>query len=315
MEVVAHSTREIVPGHRSAHWNRVVAETYFPLHLTFRDPAGFSGQLERREMGEVSLSRLTTEPLRYERRPTHISLANEEEYLVTLPRRSPVDFRQLGREVRCDPGGFILERGDEPYRFSYDAPNVLSVLKIPKRLLSDKIRDPDRFCARIIEARTGMSALFANMIDQLHRLSLTESRAAAVLGRQAVEVLALVLDERAGENDQVRSSVRAGHLRRAEQVVRGNLSNPGLSPEFVADACGVSKRYLHELFSDTNQTVSQFIRDERLNAAREAIMSQRALGMAEIAYRYGFCDQSQFSRLFKSRFGKTPTEWRKECAA
>lgn len=315
MEVVAHSTREIVPGQRSAHWNRVIAETYFPLHLTFRDPAGFSGQLERRQMGEVSLSRLATEPLQYERRPTHISHAAEEEYLITLPRRSPVDFRQLGREVRCDPGGFILERGDEPYRFAYGAPNVLSVLKVPKRSLSDKIRDPDRFCARIIDARTGLSALFANMMDQLHGLSLTETRAATLLGRQVVEVLAMVLDERAGENEQVRTSVRAGHLRRAEQVVRRNLSNAQLSPEYVADACGISKRYLHELFGDTNQTVSQFIRDERLIAARDALLSQRALGMAEIAYRYGFCDQAQFSRLFKARFGKTPTEWRRDCGA
>lgn len=311
MDVTAHSTDQIRPGQRSAHWNRVIAETYFPLHLTFRDPADFSGTLERRQMGNVSLSRLATAPLQYERRPTHISHTREEEYLITVPRLSPIEFRQIGREVRCDPGGFILERGDEPYRFAYGAPNELSVLKISKKSLSEKVRDPDRFCARIIDARSGLPALFTSMMHQLHSLPLTEARAAEVLGRQMVEVFALALDEAAGDDQQVRTSVRAGHLRRAEQVVRKHLSNPALSPEFVADACGISKRYLHELFSDTNQTVSQFIREERLIAARDMIESSPGLSMAEIAYRFGFCDQAQFSRLFKAKFGLAPSDWRK----
>lgn len=312
MELTAHSTSQIVPGQRSAHWVRVISETYFPLHLTFRDAATFTGQLERRQMGDVSLSRLATEPLQYERRPTHISHTCEEEYLVTVPRLSPVEFRQLGREVRCDPGGFILERGDEPYRFAYGAPNELSVLKISRKALAEKIRDPDRLCARIIDARTGLASLFTNMMGQLHSLPLTEGRAASVLGRQMVEVLAIALDDTAGEDQQVKTAVRAGHLRRAEQIIRRNFPNSALSPDLVADACGISKRYLHELFSDTNQTVSQFIREERLIAARDTIASSPSLGMAEIAYRFGFSDQAQFSRLFRAMFGKTPTDWRRE---
>jgi AraC-like DNA-binding protein len=314
MEIAAHSTDQIVPGQRSAHWNRVIAETYFPLQLTFRDPSEFSGTLERRQMGSVSLSRLATGPLQYERRPTHISHTHEEEYLVTVPRLSPVEFRQLGREVRCDPGGFILERGDEPYRFAYGASNELSVLKISKKSLAEKVRDPDRFCARTIDARSGLPALFTSMMQQLHSLPLSAGRAAEVLGRQMVEVLALALDESAGDDHQVRTAVRAGHLRRAEQVIRKHLSNAALSPEMVAEACGISKRYLHELFGDTNQTVSQFIRDERLVAARDLISMAPSLSMAEVSYRFGFCDQAQFSRLFKSKFGQTPSDWRRDTA-
>lgn len=311
MHVTAHSTDQIAPSQRSAHWSKVIAETYFPLHLRFRDAAGFSGLLERRQMGDVSLSRLQTEALQYERRPTHIAYTTEEEYLITVPRLSPVEFRQIGREVRCDPGGFILERGDEPYRFSYSSANELSVLKVSKKALSEKLRDPDRFCAKVIDARSGLPALFTAMMQQVQALPTTEGRAAEVLGRQMIEVLALTLDETAGDDQQVRTAVRAGHLRRAEQVIRKHLSNPALSPDLVADACGISKRYLHELFGDTNQTVSQFIREERLIAARDLIRSSPGLSMAEIAYRYGFCDQAQFSRLFKARFGMSPSEWRR----
>ena len=79
----------------------------------------------------------------------------------------------------------------------------------------------------------------------------------------------------------------------------------------MADACGISKRYLHELFGDTNQTVSQFIREERLIAARDMIAGAVRLSMAEIAYRFGFSDQAQFSRLFRAKFGMTPSDWRR----
>lgn len=312
MDVISHSTAQIPPARRAAHWNCVIAETYFPLQLTFREPAGFVGQVSRRQLGDVSLSRLATEPLQYERRPNHIGSAQEEEYLITIPRRSPVQFYQIGRDVRCSPGGFILERGDEPYRFSYGAVNELNVLKVPKRALAEKIRDPDRFCAQVVETGEGVAALFAGLMAQLQELDLADAHAGAVLGRQIVEILSLALDGGRDTDETSRSAVCAAHLRRAEHVVRRNLSNPRLNPQMVADACNISKRYLHDLFGQTDRTVSQFIRDERLIAARDAIASSRAITIAEIAYKFGFSDQAHFSRLFKATFGRTPSEWRRE---
>lgn len=312
MEIAVYSTASTAAAQRAAEWSRVIADTYFPLQLTYRDPGGFSGELERRQMGQVSLSRLATGPMQYERHARDIAHNNPEEYLVTVPRRGPVDFSQMGREVRCAPGGLILERGDEPYRFSYTQPNELCVLKVSRPMLLERLRDPDRFCAQTIDARSGLSALLVSMMGHLQALSAAESHAANVLGRQIVEVLALALDERSGPEDAgAVSAVRAGHLRRAERVIRQNLSNPALSPEFVAGQCGISKRYLHELFGDTDKTVAQFIREERLIVARNEIAASQGLALAEIAYRYGFSDQAQLSRLFKSQFGMTPSDWRR----
>ncbi|MDO5630201.1 MAG: helix-turn-helix domain-containing protein [Paracoccus sp. (in: a-proteobacteria)] len=311
MDITAHSTAEMPPEGRAAEWTRVIAETYFPLHLTFAQSDTFTGRLDRRVMGQVSLSRLATAPLQYERQGQHIAHIQDEEYLVTVPHLAPVDFKQLGREVRVAPGGFLIERADEPYRFSYKDPNDLSVLKISRRALAEKLRDPDRFCASAIDASSGLPALFTSMLVQLQSLHLNQGHAAAILGRQIVDVLALALDERAEQDDAAMSPVRAGHLRRAERTVRQNLANPLLSPGFVADICGISKRYLHELFGDTDRTAAQFIREERLIAARDMIASTRGIALAEIAYRFGFSDQAQFSRLFKAQFGMTPSEWRR----
>jgi len=242
MSVTAHSTSLLPSAARAGHWNAVIAKTYFPLHLTYRDAATFDGRLEHQSLGDLSLSRLQTEPVQYERHPRHIAGASEEQYLITIPRRSPVEFRQLGREVRCDPGGFIIERGDEPYRFSYEAANDLCVLKVAKPVLSTRLRNPDRFCALVFNGRDGLGGLFTTMAQHVQAQATSDLAAGAVLGRQLIELLTLTLDRTIDSADVALSSVRAAHLKRAEDVIRRNLSNPDLSPDLVADACGISKR-------------------------------------------------------------------------
>ena len=311
MTLEQYSTDNAAAPHRAAAWSSIIAETYFPLHLSFRSPETFRGRLSRREMGQISVSRLSTEPLQFERRPHHIKSTTEEEYLVTIPLKSPVVFRQLGKEVRCDPGGFILERGDEPYRFSYESCADLYVMKVGRQALADRIHDPDRFCAKVLNGYSGMGALFSSMVQGVHDQEMsTDYRSSSVLTRHLLELLALSLEEVGAEDPGAGSSVRTAHLRRVEQVIRDNLTNPNLSPDMIADLCGISKRYLHELFKDVNGTVSQRIRDRRLLAAKDMMEAQPQKSIAEIAYSFGFSEQAQFSRLFKAAFGETPSGYR-----
>lgn len=307
------STDSTAPQHRSSHWNAVVSESYFPLELQFRDPIHFNGRLSRTSMGHVAMSRLTSDPVLYERRRRHIREARQEEYLVTLPRASAVEFRQLGRDVRCEAGGFIIERGDEPYRFLYDNPNDLFVLKVNRKALSERVRQPDRFCARVIDATQGPAGLFAAMVShaqsEVDRLC---GASAETIGRQLLELLGLALNEAESVTESGYSSVRAAHLMRIERFIQANLKNPDLTPGLIAESCGISKRYLHDLFKDVNGTVSQQIRDQRLIAARDRLQSSRDLSISETAYRFSFSDQAQFSRLFKAKFGVTPSEFQRD---
>ncbi len=310
MTVASHSTKSLPPEGRARHWNAVIAEAYFPLQLTFRDAGAFEGKLALQTLGDLSLSRLQTEPVQYERHAHHIAGTSEEQYLITIPRRSPVAFRQLGREVRCDPGSFIIERGDEPYRFSYDAANDLCVLKVAKTTLANRLRNPDRYCAQVFNGRDGIGGLFTTMAQHVQAQAPDDRPACEMLGRQLIELLSMAIDRNSETAEVAQSAVRAAHLKRAADVIRSNLSNPDLSPDLVAEACGISKRYLHEIFADGNGTVSQHIREQRLIAARNMLQMPNPGAMSDIAYRFGFSDQAQFSRLFKAMFGQTPSAYR-----
>lgn len=314
MTGLSHFSTDDTPlRERSTHWNAVIADAYFPLMLHFRNPLDFSGQLSRMNLGQVGLSRLTSDPVNYERRRRHICESVEEEYLITLPMATAVEFRQLGRDVRCEPGGFLIERGDEPYRFMYEQPNDLFVLKVSKAHLCERIRQPDRFCAQVFDATSGTAGLFRSMAAQAQaKLSGSDASARSVIGRHLLELLSLTLDGAQDANGASNSSVRSAHLARIDRYIRANLGDQDLSPDTIAEACGISKRYLHDLFKDVNGTVSQQIRDQRLQAACDMLRSAPRLPLAEVAYRCGFSDQAQFSRLFKSKYARTPSEYRNE---
>ena len=306
------TTASIAEHDRSRHWHEAIATTYFPLDLQFRDCGSFSGDLTSWHLGEVSLSRLTSEALQYRRLPHHLKSERQEHFLVTVPARSRVFFSQCGKDVRCDPGGFILERSHEPYEFSHAEAADLWVMKVEAKALGGRIRQPDRFCSMQFNAAEGAGGLFSDMLhlipDRFDAMS-TETR--ATVGQQLVDLLVLALkaDERTLTTGN--STVREAHLTRIESFIRKNIGDCELDPETIARGCGISTRYLHELFRDTNQTLGSWIRDQRLEACREALRDPSIhQTVAEIAYRFGFSDQAQFSRAFKAQFGVPPKEFR-----
>jgi AraC-like DNA-binding protein len=308
------TTRGVDAASRSRHWHEAIARTYFSLDLDFGDAARFNGELVSWQLGDVSISRLQSQPLQYRRLPKHLLPERKEEFLVTIPTRSELQFSQCGREVRCNPGGFILERSDEPYIFSHADTADMWVLKVDASALGARIRQPDRFCSYQFDATNGASALFVDMLHLIpRRYGVMNEQVCETVGRQLMDLLALALESDERTLTSHSSAVRASHLTRIDAFLRRHLHDPDLDPHKVANGCGISVRYLHELLRDTNQTLGQWIRDQRLAAAREKLGSAGDKeSIAQIAYRFGFSDHAQFSRAFRAQFGLSPRDYRQQ---
>ena len=303
-----------IPGHRRAvDWRRAIGETYFPLDLDFRDAARFDGALALWQVGDVSLSRLTSEALTYRRNARHLrAAAGEEEYLVTVPVTGPVSFSQCGKDVYCRPGGFILERSHEPYEFAHAAHADLWVLKIAARQLAGRIRAPDRFCSIGFDAADGAGGLLADLLPLLpKRLASLGPESRAAVGRQLVDLVALAVAEDPRTLTSGASAVRAAHLARIEAIVRRRLAEPDLAAGAIAAEAGVSTRYLHDLMRDAGQPLGAWLRALRLEAARATLADPvRRETLAEIAYASGFADHAGFTRAFRTAYGIAPRDHR-----
>jgi AraC-like DNA-binding protein len=300
------------PPYRSRHWHEAIAATYFPLDLQFAEPDRFSGDLSIWQIGDVSLSRNASAALTYRRLRRHLSAEREEQFLVTAPTRSEVVFTQGGSELRCRPGGFFLERSHEPYEFSHSEPAEMWVVKIDAKALAGRIRSPDRFCSVQFDARNGAGGLFTDTLNLIPaRYDTMSDGARSMVGRHLIDLLVLAIEADGRTLTEGSSTVREAHLGRIENFARRNLSRPDLDPDMIARACGISTRYLHKLFRDTDQTVGEWIRSQRLDACHGQLRDPaNRLTVAEIAYRFGFSDHAQFSRAFRSHFGMSPKELR-----
>ncbi len=313
---ISITTAGIDAASKSTHWHQSIANTYFPLDLKFRDAGRFEGEIAGWSLGGVSLSRLRSQPLMYRRSPRHLVNEQHEQLLVTIPMKAEVGFSQCGSHVRCGKGSFVLERSYEPYDFYHEQPADLWVLKVDVAALENRIRAPDRFCGMRFDATSGAGGLLSDMVRNVPNRHETMSDGVREhVGHQLIDLLALSLtgDERTLETG--RSAVRDAHLHRAETFIRSNLYERDLTPETIADNCGISVRYLHEIFRDTNQTLGQWIRELRLKAAHDDLGNpNNSQSIADICYRRGFGDQAQFSRLFKQRYGYTPRDYRTSVA-
>lgn len=309
-------TSDVAANQRSNRWSQIISTTYFPLDLCYLDAPRFNGKLAIWNLGPIGLSRLSSDALSYRRTREHLFRDGDEHYLITIPVVSEVYFSQCGKEVKCKPGGFILERSDEPYQFGYGKSNDLWVLKVKESVLKGHVLSPDRFCSLQFDATSSISALFLDMIKLVpERYSQLDKSAKELIGQQLIDLLVLALKSDGRILNSNTSTVREAHLSRIESYIRTHITDSNLDPENIAGGCGISLRYLHSLFRDTNQTVSQWIRSQRLELCRETLnMSSNYQTIAEIAYHWGFNDQAQFSRLFKCAFGVTPKEFRNECS-
>ncbi|MDC7691455.1 helix-turn-helix domain-containing protein [Vogesella indigofera] len=311
-----YSTSAAAPAERHRRWQEIIGQTYFNLQLDFLDPARFEGDLSCWQLGQQSLSRLSSGPLSYRRVRGEMHDTAEEQFLVSLPRQSTIFFSQMGREAHCGAGHFILERSNDPYEFHHTRANNLWVLKIPGHLLRARLRNPERYCAVTFDGSHSIGALFADYLGAVgRRLEQGDDCLHPLVGQQLLELFVAATEGNPAVLDSQASCVRAAHLNRIERYVRANLADTRLAPEQIAGACRISVRYLHDLFRDTGQTFGLWLREQRLAGARQALGSPQPQTLAQLAYQWGFTDQSHFSRVFKQRYGCTPREERERLQA
>lgn len=100
--------------------------------------------------------------------------------------------------------------------------------------------------------------------------------------------------------------LRAGMHRFGSDVSWEKLAQEAhFRPQALAELCGVSMRTLQRYFrARYNQTVSDWLRELRLNEAR--VRLRGCDSVKEVAFDLGYRQPSHFTRDFKQRFGVPP---------
>ncbi|MBW6537699.1 MAG: helix-turn-helix domain-containing protein [Mariniphaga sp.] len=100
-------------------------------------------------------------------------------------------------------------------------------------------------------------------------------------------------------------------VKRLTKIVEANLQNEQFGVNELAAKTGLSRSHIHRrLKSISNKSVSQFIREVRLEKAKEFLEEGNLTG-SEIAWKVGFSSPSYFIKSFHDYFGYPPGEYAK----
>lgn len=110
------------------------------------------------------------------------------------------------------------------------------------------------------------------------------------------------------------SSIGEARVRIAREDIARHFREPNLTEGFIAALQGISTRHLQRLFETAGLSFTEEVNALRLDAAQRALTEPGSIGRSvmQIALAAGFSDVSHFNRLFRRRYGMTPSDVRKE---
>lgn len=301
------TTDTVRPADRFSVWQDVICRVVLNVATAGR-PDRFWARISSHTYGALRFAAFDSSAHEIVRGREHLAADPAESYLISLQRSGRCCITQGDDEIVLDPGEIAIVDGQTQFRVAFPQPVRRIVAVVPKQVLDS--RTPWLRDAR--NRKISNSSRFASLTRD-HLLDLGDGEAelreseASVLSDNLCNLLALSF---AGK--QVDARQPELQLAALLAYCRRNLGNPELSPQMVAARFGISVRTVHLRFERLGQTFGRWMLDNRLEQCASVLRdtSQHAAGISEIAYRCGFNDLSHFNRAFRTRFSRTPREWR-----
>ena len=302
------STADVDPRQALAYWVDTICKSFLEIDIDSPSRDGFRARLDQSDFGPATLHLVEAEPQTIRRTPQRIAHTRYEGYFLLQLRAGELRFQQYGRDSRIEVGDSVLIDCNAPYRLECLHTTRSMALRFPRDWLRNWIAAPESLVGRPLRSGAGwsnaLSAALANLdIERDEALALPEG----VVAEQIAALLALA----AGPDGHV-SSGSEKLLNRIRRTIRDRCHETGLTPTAIADAHGISKRYLHHLFANTDTTFGNELMRMRLECAHRLLSDTRfaALTVSEVAARCGFLEPSHFARRFRKAHGAGPVEFR-----
>ncbi len=119
--------------------------------------------------------------------------------------------------------------------------------------------------------------------------------------------------DKATTKKQKNTDIERVFLSKVNQVITKNIDDSTFTVEILAEEIGLSRVQLYRKTKAVlGINISDYIQNIRLENAKDMLLENNNLSMADIAYSTGFSSPNYFSTSFKNKFGKTPNQFKKE---
>ncbi|MDX3453380.1 helix-turn-helix domain-containing protein [Streptomyces sp. ME02-8801-2C] len=314
--VISRATTEhIAPAERIHYWEDYNRRALVGLSCTSYSEQGLLARQTNIELGELRLADISGNAHAIERSPQTVRSAPKDSVFATLLLKGEAVFLHENGCLSATAGELCVYDTRRPYLFGFSSSMRQILVDMPRDLFTQacvggELPGPMLFGRGT--AREG--ALVAALGSRL--TGLTAPRGGPHDPGDAegavLDLLRQLAEERTGGRpgpDAYRSQLIV-----AEDYIDRHLHDPWLSAAQVAGVMGISVRHLGRIFESTGRSPVRHITERRLVGAHRELTAPgaRETRIADVAHRWGFSSQAHFARLFRTRFGVTPSEARAE---
>ncbi len=248
-------------------------------------------------------------------RRTKAQLADSDDDLIFHVNLSGFSLAsQMGRELRLEGGEAALFTCAETH--SHDFPEAAHALafRFPRHSLASLVADPESLVTRRVPANSQtlrLLASYASLAIEGHVLAAPDLR--QVFATHVHDLIALAVGATRDATEVATSrGLRAARLNAIKADVAHHLADETLSVSEVARRHQVTPRYVQMLFEDDGRTFTEFVIERRLTQAHRMLTGSQFTDrtISAIAFEVGFANLSYFNRVFRRRYGASPSDVR-----
>lgn len=293
-------------------WRDALTDIYCAFDV-IPDRQPFHARIVERRIGSLSLTRFSCDDCTLIRSTPHIGQDGVAGFSVSIPVSGRMVHCHGDRSGCIRPGEALVTDLSRPYGFRCIDGLASVCVKIPANAalsggsfaIAPAVTDGRRAADPAL--LKGVTAMIEALLQTPQPVD--QRRAGHAAGR-LLDLIALMF---AAPPDETPPTPGLAALRRrAEALIQAEGTDPGLTPQTVAERLGVSRGYLHRAMRGSGHTLQGLIRETRIAAGINMLMDPEKsdLTIARIAYDAGFASHASFTDAVRRRHGRTPREVR-----
>ncbi|MDX6249085.1 MAG: hypothetical protein QOF10_2445 [Kribbellaceae bacterium] len=223
---------------------------------------------------------------------------------------------QHGRQALLQQGEFAIYESTSPYTLLNDAGLDVHYFRIPRSDLAL----PSNAITKVTAVRLSRENAVADLAaTYFKRLAENHQRLAGPnadsVGQPSIELVRAVIATQLDEPQLAREPLESTLYLRIMEYVRAHLAEHDLTAAEIAHRHNISVRQLYTILSRSGITLGEWLRAHRLEECRKDLArpGARSVSIAYIAHRWGFVNETHFSRVFRETYGMSPRDWRELC--
>jgi AraC-like DNA-binding protein len=288
-------------------WTRRVAEEDFFSHCNTTVSTIYLAEfiLSFVHGGESSAANIKNEPL-----------SANGEYVLIIQQKGKCEISDLERTVVLHSSEMILLSDKQAWdvRFSGDYSQI--VLRFHSSYITPLIAEKEIILMTCFSSCIGVGSLLFNYLSELKNeleLGHIVQSGAVPLSRSIINLIVACMLELNILNKKESSATYEYHIYRIKNYIAQNLREPTLSIETISTALGISAPHLHRIFKNEPLSISHYFWAKRLQGCVNDLSDETKSNesISTIAFSWGFNDAAHFSRVFKEKYGVSPSKWRK----